>query len=527
MIRIDKGNAPPPSLVEAREKTAANLAAWESAKGQLKITSGEKSKKGRTSASGQAKAKQLDESIHILSSIYAATDVKVALVRTHHGKCAFCESRLLHVSHGDVEHFRPKAGYNIFDWNSLSGMSELDHRGYFWLAYEWENLYLSCQICNQTYKKNFFAMMPELAEQQEDLSELPEAELLKLSQQMAQQVFAENIDLNKFDTAVEQVRATEKPVLIDPGIEDPRAYIIFDPSTGEALPVPLQNNQDGQLKTARGYANMAVLGLNRPDLRLARAQHLMFLSAAFVLATSKVGVVQQLMQVGETRFPRLSNLFNLADVQYNQPDAAADALAVLQLAVTPEAEYSAMAQDAILVWCGGLRETLGQQARPVTYLFQAPPPSVEVAMATANIAGLQFGSYIQNYQQKMVEAIAAYEQKLNKEDAYQKAQLRNELHGELNRYIAEYKALQKTYHPFDAQQQTEAALQDFYDLFVVVSILETEYGFADLSTPTSKERIKLLQEACNLNIQRLEASPPEAPVFETIKSIQIRKPKQQ
>ena len=60
--------------------------------------------------------------------------------------CAFCESKVRHIAHGDVEHFRPKAGY------------EQGHRfnrnGYFWEAYRWENLYYSCQTCNQVYKGN-------------------------------------------------------------------------------------------------------------------------------------------------------------------------------------------------------------------------------------------------------------------------------------------------------------------------------------------------------------------------------------
>ena len=52
------------------------------------------------------------ESIDIDSSVYAASDVKSALVRSHYGKCVFCESRILHVGHGDVEHFRPKGGFS-------------------------------------------------------------------------------------------------------------------------------------------------------------------------------------------------------------------------------------------------------------------------------------------------------------------------------------------------------------------------------------------------------------------------------
>jgi hypothetical protein len=42
---------------------------------------------------------------------YADESVKQALIEARHGKCCFCESRITHVSYGDIEHFRPKAGH--------------------------------------------------------------------------------------------------------------------------------------------------------------------------------------------------------------------------------------------------------------------------------------------------------------------------------------------------------------------------------------------------------------------------------
>lgn len=61
---------------------------------------------------------------------YRHPQIKAALIRETHGKCAYCESKLLHIHHGDVEHIYPKS-----------------------LAPEktvlWENLTLACEICNQ------------------------------------------------------------------------------------------------------------------------------------------------------------------------------------------------------------------------------------------------------------------------------------------------------------------------------------------------------------------------------------------
>ena len=84
------------------------------------------------------------------SSIYGAKSVKNKLKLAQNHKCGFCEAKLDHIAYGDVEHFRPKAGYR------QKGNDPLQKPGYYWLAYEWDNLLFSCQICNQRYKKNLF-----------------------------------------------------------------------------------------------------------------------------------------------------------------------------------------------------------------------------------------------------------------------------------------------------------------------------------------------------------------------------------
>ncbi len=86
------------------------------------------------------------------SKIYGHPEVKEALKTIQHDKCFLCESRISHISYGDVEHFRPKAGVcqNLKD--------KMSETGYYWLAYEWSNLFLACQICNQRFKKNLFPL---------------------------------------------------------------------------------------------------------------------------------------------------------------------------------------------------------------------------------------------------------------------------------------------------------------------------------------------------------------------------------
>jgi hypothetical protein len=84
------------------------------------------------------------------SSIYAHESVKEALIKAQHQKCCFCE-RIVG-KNGDVEHFRPKGAYQQAQGESLK------YPAYYWLAYKWENLYLSCSSCNSRHKKNLFPL---------------------------------------------------------------------------------------------------------------------------------------------------------------------------------------------------------------------------------------------------------------------------------------------------------------------------------------------------------------------------------
>lgn len=67
---------------------------------------------------------------------YKYADIKSRLCEIYHKKCAFCETsaELMH-----VEHFRPKRG------------------GYYWMAFSWDNLLLSCPTCN-SYKGDDFPL---------------------------------------------------------------------------------------------------------------------------------------------------------------------------------------------------------------------------------------------------------------------------------------------------------------------------------------------------------------------------------
>src|SRR5262249_50347678 len=74
------------------------------------------------------------------------------LLKLFNGKCAYCEGALAADQPGDVEHYRPKgrikddAGKIV---TVLIDGEEVEHPGYWWLAYEWTNLLPSCIDCNR------------------------------------------------------------------------------------------------------------------------------------------------------------------------------------------------------------------------------------------------------------------------------------------------------------------------------------------------------------------------------------------
>lgn len=70
---------------------------------------------------------------------YNHKDLKTALAKETHGKCAYCESYLLATDYGDIEHILPKNRNARPD-----------------LCYDWDNLTLACAKCNRSGKKDYY-----------------------------------------------------------------------------------------------------------------------------------------------------------------------------------------------------------------------------------------------------------------------------------------------------------------------------------------------------------------------------------
>jgi uncharacterized protein (TIGR02646 family) len=75
-------------------------------------------------------------------------DIKAAVLRETHHKCAYCEAKMRHVDFGDVEHVYPKR-----------------HRPD--LVVAWTNLTLACAVCN-TFKAHYYSTTSPLVHPYEE-----------------------------------------------------------------------------------------------------------------------------------------------------------------------------------------------------------------------------------------------------------------------------------------------------------------------------------------------------------------------
>ena len=150
------------------------------------------------------------------NAIYGDGTVRDILRIAQHGKCCYCESKFLSTSHGHVEHYRPKG-----EVKQAKGLP-IQRPGYYWLAYDWDNLLMSCQVCN-TRKGVLFPLG--------------------------------NGDVRARDHHVNVDQ--EQPLLIHPVDDDPRDHLRF---RGDE-PKPI---------TPTGTRTVEVLDLRRHDLRESR-----------------------------------------------------------------------------------------------------------------------------------------------------------------------------------------------------------------------------------------------------------------
>jgi uncharacterized protein (TIGR02646 family) len=160
---------------------------------------------------------------------YSRPSVKKALMNSHSSKCCYCEQRRRQ-SELAVEHFRPRTAVK------QTKAGDRIYPGYFWLAYAWDNLYLSCAECNGRFKSCYF----------------PLANPKKRARSCKDSVL------------------DERPLLIDPGVDKPREHINFRIDKAFS-------------SKNRGKKTIEIIQLNEENLRKAREE--------------KIGVLQALIDL--------------------------------------------------------------------------------------------------------------------------------------------------------------------------------------------------------------------------------------
>ena len=135
-----------------------------------------------------------------------------ALLEFSSGKCAYCETPIEHPGNATLERFRPKGGAL-----GLEGDFSTEH--YWWLAFEWRNIYPACVYCNKAKGSKFPVDGRRCAP-------------------------GTNYD----------ALTSEHPLLLDPAYDECALHMIFD--------------EDGRVSavTGQGELTIAALELNRPDL---------------------------------------------------------------------------------------------------------------------------------------------------------------------------------------------------------------------------------------------------------------------
>lgn len=152
-----------------------------------------------------------DKKMDIVEEIYR--NVKSRLKKIQHEKCCYCEAKFRATSfgYGDVEHFRPKK------YAQQEKGAEIEYPGYYWLAYDWSNLFFSCEVCNRTHKRNLFPILDSAVRARNHKESI----------------------------------GREEPLLVNPGgLEDPRDHIRFHAEVPMGI-------------TPKGHKTICVLGLRR------------------------------------------------------------------------------------------------------------------------------------------------------------------------------------------------------------------------------------------------------------------------
>ena len=167
-------------------------------------------------------------------------------IKAQHHKCGYCD--MVVTGYGDMEHYKPKSVVEEIktEGEERSNTHTTKDRtfkkacelGYWWLAYDWDNYLLSCQLCNQPWKR---ALFPIKGKRPSNIE--PD---------------------NPYPYKTPEPKDKEKPLLLNPfGKTKPQTHLQFDKIGG----VRARRN------SSIGKATIKTVGLDRTSLIEIRQPH--------------------------------------------------------------------------------------------------------------------------------------------------------------------------------------------------------------------------------------------------------------
>jgi len=169
------------------------------------------------------------------------------------GKCAYCEAKTEVVSFGDVEHYRPKSSY----W---------------WLAYCYDNYLVSCQLCNQKFKRDDFPIQNRKMQSPIIRRNTTDAFIASKAGTIA----PNPLNQDEVDDFIREHKQ-ERPLLLNPYFDDPAEYFAWraDDVLREVEVTPNSENFQVEviIKTENpdveriAEASIRYYGLNRSELK--------------------------------------------------------------------------------------------------------------------------------------------------------------------------------------------------------------------------------------------------------------------
>ena len=184
---------------------------------------------------------------------YRWKPAKEQLLAETRDKCAYCEAPTSVVAFGDVEHYRPKSIY----W---------------WLTYCYDNYLVSCQICNQRFKKDDFPIQNQRMQKPTITRNTTDNSIVV----QAGTIAPDPLNQGEVDNFI-CLHQQERPLLLNPYFDEPSNYFAWRAddvlreveitSDLENLQIEIIVQSESSEIESIATASIEFYGLNRKELK--------------------------------------------------------------------------------------------------------------------------------------------------------------------------------------------------------------------------------------------------------------------